>query len=206
MHTIAMLPLLTQLDITSLLFIQNNLRQELLTPFWLFLTHGGSCIFILFLLILVFRKKSAAHAVVMTALLGAGFGAAAKEFLKTLFLRPRPFELFPSVIPLTPAGGFSFPSGHTTISFAVAFVLYHLLPKRFGVPMLFLAGLISFSRLYLGVHYPSDVLGGIFLGYIASLAAEKVMKAVTAFFHRMNERTASCAVSDIKHKTDAQEK
>ena len=59
---------------------------------------------------------------------------------------------------------YSFPSGHTASSFAAAWVLYRRLPKRFGIPALALAGLIGVSRLYLGVHYPTDVLFGAVSG------------------------------------------
>lgn len=52
-------------------------------------------------------------------------------------------------------------SGHTASSFAAAGILYRKLPKRFGIPALLLATIIGFSRLYLGIHYPSDVLCGI---------------------------------------------
>ncbi|WP_259473062.1 phosphatase PAP2 family protein [Clostridium estertheticum] len=62
---------------------------------------------------------------------------------------------------------YSFPSGHTTSSFAVAGVLARYF-KEYALEFLSLAFLISFSRLYLYVHYPTDVLAGIILGFICS--------------------------------------
>ena len=58
--------------------------------------------------------------------------------------------------------------GHTCASFACALVLYRILPKKYGVPAVILASLIAFSRLYVGVHYPTDVLGGKFVGIFSS--------------------------------------
>ena len=63
---------------------------------------------------------------------------------------------------------YSFPSGHTCASFACTLVLYRILPKKYGVPAVLLAALIAFSRLYVGVHYPTDVLGGLAVGIFSS--------------------------------------
>lgn len=84
-----------------------------------------------------------------------------------------PYDCIRGLIPLiTPPTDYSFPSGHTAASFAVGVLLFRKLPKRYGIPALVLAALIGFSRLYLGVHYPSDVLAGALLGTGISYAAE----------------------------------
>ena len=59
--------------------------------------------------------------------------------------------------------GHSFPSGHTASAFAAAFALW-LQNRKLGVPALVLAAFIAFTRLYLYVHFPTDVLGGLVLG------------------------------------------
>ena len=94
-------------------------------------------------------------------LLGAVVGVAG---LKNLFARPRPCWLDTSV-PLLIAvpQDYSFPSGHTLISAIGATVLTKI-DRRFGVIAIPLAVLIAFSRLYLFVHFPSDILGGAVLG------------------------------------------
>ena len=90
--------------------------------------------------------------------------------LKPLCQRPRPYDyqydVFGKVIPLIiqRQHDFSFPSGHTIASFEAAGVIL-LNHKKWGIGALVLASLIAFSRLYLYVHYPTDVLASIALGF-----------------------------------------
>ncbi len=67
--------------------------------------------------------------------------------------------------------GFSFPSFHAATSFAAATVLASFMGRRAGIPACIGAGLIALSRLYLGVEYPTDVLGGIVIGVLLGLAS-----------------------------------
>ena len=96
--------------------------------------------------------------------------------MKPLFARPRPYdyqlEHFGTVVPLLidVQHDFSFPSGHTIASFEAATVLA-LRSKKWGIPALILAGLIAFSRLYLYVHYPTDVLCSVLLGVVIGTIA-----------------------------------
>lgn len=88
--------------------------------------------------------------------------------LKPLIARTRPFDLVEGIELLIAAPtDFSFPSGHTLSSFVAAFILT-MIDKRFGYFAIPLAFLIAFSRLYLYVHFPSDVLGGIVLAAMIS--------------------------------------
>jgi undecaprenyl-diphosphatase len=91
--------------------------------------------------------------------------------LKPVIDRPRPFETLPEVDPLLGGTlGSSLPSGHAATSFAGAVVLGSLF--RRGLPaFILLAVAIAYSRVYLGVHYPADVLAGAALGAGVSLLA-----------------------------------
>ena len=90
--------------------------------------------------------------------------------LKVELERDRPPVAHPDPEPLVrvPAT-FSFPSGHATVSFACATVLALAVP-RLAWPLFALAGLIAFSRVYVGVHYPGDVLVGAILGVAVGAA------------------------------------
>ena len=85
-------------------------------------------------------------------------------FLKNVIARPRPCTLDPTVPLLIPTPGeYSFPSGHTLHGFTAATAIF-LHFKKPGIAALVLAALIAFSRMYLFVHFPTDILAGMILG------------------------------------------
>ena len=98
--------------------------------------------------------------------------------LKPLIARPRPYSYFPEMTLLVaPLADFSFPSGHTFASFASATALY-LNHKRLGIAAYMLAAVIAFTRLYLYVHFPSDVLAGMVLGIFSGWIAYRITTAI----------------------------
>ena len=109
--------------------------------------------------------------------------------LKPLVARIRPYDyqlaFFQKNIPLLIEAqhDFSFPSGHTIASFeaAVALTLHH---KKLGIAAIVLAVLIAFSRLYLYVHYPTDVLAGMVVGVVSALSSFYIVKLVSRKFQR----------------------
>lgn len=87
--------------------------------------------------------------------------------LKNLVARVRPYVAIKGLEPITHLpSDYSFPSGHTGIAFALASVIFFKCPRKIGVPALLLAALIGFTRLYLGVHYPTDVIAGAAVGML----------------------------------------
>jgi undecaprenyl-diphosphatase len=111
--------------------------------------------------------------VLTTAALTAGTVWAADLLtlgLKALAGRARPYEALPAADPLLRADvGHSLPSGHAATAFAGAVFLGYLF-RRFAVPLLVLAALVAFARVYVGVHYPLDVLLGALVGSLVALA------------------------------------
>ena len=84
---------------------------------------------------------------------------------------------------------FSFPSGHTIASFEASVALYKN-NKRLGIPALILAVLISFSRMYLYVHYPTDVIASVILGTAFALLGNWIVHTVAAKLALRNKKTA----------------
>jgi membrane-associated phospholipid phosphatase len=87
------------------------------------------------------------------------------QLIKISVNRPRPFETYPDILKKADGGRPSFPSGHTSAAFATATSLSLNYPTwKVIVPSFVWAGAVGYSRMYLGVHYPSDVLAGAILG------------------------------------------
>lgn len=95
--------------------------------------------------------------------------------LKYSINRPRPFVTYPDIQKATKTFDPSFPSGHTTSAFALATALSLNYPKWYViVPSYSWAITVAYSRMHLGVHYPSDVLVGILIGIGSSFLCYKI--------------------------------
>lgn len=117
-------------------------------------------------LILCIFPKTRKSGILMIAAL-AGTYVISTICLKSLFARVRPCVVNPADLIYPCPGGYSFPSGHSISSFAAAGVLFFR-HEKFGAAALVLAALIAFSRIYLYVHFTSDVLMGACLGLFAA--------------------------------------
>ena len=183
-----MLQFLSELDGGILLWIQEYLRNPVLTPIVKVITtlgNGGAIWILLALLILMLPKTRKAGCMMMAALLGTLL--INNILLKNLVARTRPYEVIEGLTYLVRRPSeYSFPSGHAGSSFAAACVMLRRLPKRYGIPAFVLAILIALSRLYVGVHYPSDVLFGVISGVLISYAAEAVVERI---WKRKKERS-----------------
>lgn len=158
-------------------FIQNQFRTpfgDFVMPLISKLGNGGIIWLVLSGLLCVFPKYRKAGVTMLTAL--ALDVLLCNVMLKPLVGRMRPFTVNTGVELLINAPkDFSFPSGHTAASFAAAFALLFV-KNKLWIPSMILASLIAFSRLYLYVHYPTDVLAGIPLGLIVGVAATVICR------------------------------
>ncbi len=163
--------LLQHYDGQLLLFIQNYLRFEQITPAVKIITHLGDkgILWIaLTILLLIPRKTRRIGLVSLLAL--AGSYCITNLFLKNYVARIRPYEVVNGLTCLIQkADDWSFPSGHASASFASAVAIYKCRPKLLGIACMIMAFLISLSRLYVGIHYPSDVICGAIIGTLLGL-------------------------------------
>ncbi|MDD4237858.1 MAG: phosphatase PAP2 family protein [Desulfotomaculaceae bacterium] len=129
--------------------------------------EGGLIWLIVALLLYLFGPKTRRASFLMLLALFITF-VVGDEVLKHIFQRPRPFLSLEGVnLLVAPPGSFSFPSGHAASAFAASLVVARKLP-RLAWPMLLLAVIMAFSRVYVGVHYPLDILGGALLGALCA--------------------------------------
>lgn len=96
--------------------------------------------------------------------------------LKNIFRRVRPFDRNPSIqLLIAKPHDFSFPSGHTAASFAAVSALYFAGERKLWKLAFIIAALIAFSRLYLYVHYPTDVFGGMIVGILSGYVGYRMI-------------------------------
>lgn len=171
---------ISNIDAYILLFLQETVRSPFLTPVVEAVTMlGDGAIFwiaVSLILLAIPKTRKAGSAGLLALVLSLLVN---NIILKNLVGRIRPFDMIEGLMPLIKRpGDFSFPSGHTGSSFAAAWVLYRRLRGWKGVLALVLAGLIGLSRLYLGVHYPTDVLFGVVSGIGCGYAADLIIKKI----------------------------
>lgn len=167
---------LQALDGNILLFIQEFIRNDLLSAFFVPYTHMadvGQIWIILCAVALLFPKTRKAGALGLVSLLLGHI--VNSEILKVLIQRPRPFaDVAGLVTIIDPPSSTSFPSGHSCASFAAVGALLRVLRKetfwpQWGTVVLtVMAVLMALSRIYVGVHYPTDIIAGSLVGLLCS--------------------------------------
>ena len=165
----------------NILYAIQNLRTEWLDfimKFLSFLGNGGQIWIITGITMLFFKKyRKCGFAILLSLIFCLIFG---NGILKNLIARERPCWMDESIrLIIDSPTDYSFPSGHTLSSFAASLCIfkYH---KKLGIAAIIIASLIAFSRLYLFVHFPTDILGGICLGIVISYASTKIVNKNTA--------------------------
>ena len=173
-----MLDTLLKLDGDILLWIQDNLRAGWLDPIMKFITYlaNGGALWIGICVLLLILKKTRTTGIVCSCSLAVTF-LINNIILKNIIARTRPCEVVEELNRIIGAqSDFSFSPGHSGASFAVAVVMFMEMPKKYGVPALIVATLIAFSRLYVGVHYPFDVIAGVLTNDICCYNSGNIQK------------------------------
>ena len=172
-----MIEWLLHLDGQILHWIQ-ELRTDWLTAFFTTVTHlgDGGALWILAGVALLIPKKTRKVGITMAIALALTF-LTVNLILKPVIARTRPYEVVEGLRMLVnPAHDYSFPSGHSSSSMAAAVAMLGALPHKWkpvGWCAVILAVLICISRLYIGIHYPTDVLCGAAIGLMAACIGVK---------------------------------
>ncbi|MFN7601682.1 MAG: phosphatase PAP2 family protein [Bacteroidota bacterium] len=117
--------------------------------------------------------------------LSIGVAGLVSYLIKKTTSIPRPYEIDARITQWSVGGGYSFPSGHTTDACASAIASIFLYrDPRLGIPMLLWATTVAFSRIYLGVHYPFDILGGILIALTVTFFMRSLFQQKTKIFNR----------------------
>lgn len=172
-----MLSFIQQIDLQILHFIQEFFTSPILDYLFVVLTSLGNSKFIWLAaayLLLLQKKTRNCGMVLFVGIITSQL--LCEEIIKPLIQRDRPFYLYPNLTLLIPAPyGYSFPSGHTMDAFLSSTILY-CYNKKYGAIAFLIAFFMGLSRIYLFVHYPSDVLAGAVFGILVGLLIYKYCK------------------------------
>ncbi len=163
----------------DILFYLQSLHNPILDKIMVNITSLGNlgAIWFIISIVLMIIKRYRRYGVLLFVTL-ALTGCLGSFVIKPLIARSRPCDVFKEVdILIRHPGGFSFPSGHTYLSFAAATVICFM-NKKLGILAFIFAVVMGFSRMYLFVHFPSDVVAGALLGVVVALFNISIYKAL----------------------------
>jgi len=135
---------------------------------------------------------------------GSGYAAAALAYVAAFVIhhawaRPRPYVTHHIAHPWSGATDASFPSDHSSVSFAIAFAVAMFDPIA-GAIFLVIAAIIAVGRLFIGAHYPSDVLAGLVLGGLAALVVVRLLRPLVSRVVSWVERAIDPLVARVYPK------
>ncbi|MBI4651186.1 phosphatase PAP2 family protein [Candidatus Desantisbacteria bacterium] len=171
--------LLNKIDRFFFILINKTWHNAFLDIFFTFITEKKNWILpllVLVIFLIIYIKKS--RIFLLVGLLSVLItDQLTSNFIKDIIMRPRPFNSIPDTRLLVSTGNFSFPSSHAANIAGIALLATLYYPK-FTYIYWISVFLISYSRIYVGVHYPSDVLAGIFIGIICAWVLFKISKLI----------------------------
>lgn len=173
-----------------LLYIQNNIRSEHLDKIMKVVTALGDrgVLWGSVAVLLAASEKHKKTGIKLGAAVGIG-AVITNLATKNAIRRPRPFDVISGLETLIPPPtDWSFPSGHTTSSIAAGTLLLLRMQKKIGIPAFVTGILISLSRVYVGVHYPSDVLAGASAGVASAIISDVLVDRYFSAERKLNKQ------------------
>ena len=164
-----------EIEILSML---QKIRTPLLDIFMSNITKLGNAgiVWILLTIVLLLIPKTRKSGLILAAALIVDL-IFCNGILKPLIARIRPFDVNSAIqLIVAKPHDYSFPSGHTAASFTAVMALYLAGEKKMWKAALVLAVLIALSRLYLYVHYPTDIIGGVVFGSLSGYLGYKIVE------------------------------
>lgn len=179
-----MLNFLKSLDIKLFYLVNHNTKNNFFDFLMPFITSVENfyIVFLILWLLMVFSSNYRYRVAGWTIIIGVTFSdILSSKILKYIFLRQRPYMVLENVYKLVSSGGPSFPSSHAVNSFTVATLIMLFFNKPLYTVIAYVVAFLSiFSRVYVGVHYPSDVIFGavlgVILGYLIFRIVNKLFK------------------------------
>ncbi len=186
-------------DLRIFEWVQTFNSNAILTPILKIITtlgEGGIIFIVMALILMVTKKYRKAGFAMLIALVVMVI--CNNVVLKEMFARPRPFNLtydwwnevykYPEIV--SRPSSWSFPSGHTSSAFAAAVaVLWY--DRKIGIPTFVFAAIMGFSRIYVEVHYPTDVIAGAIVGIIYAFIGILIVKLIYPTFEKLLDKVTA---------------
>jgi len=187
---------------TDLFLWINHLYWPPLAQLTALLERPGALLFgfLVVIILAYFDRHDLALCVLIAVVISSAYSLVAKDLIAV----PRPFNVLAGINVAYFPGGSSFPSGHAAGAFA-AFSAWCFRERRHYIPLLGFASLIGISRVYIGVHYPMDVLAGAVIGLIIGYAVAQLdlsiwIKMLADFYQGMRSRLGISRVKALSEK------
>jgi undecaprenyl-diphosphatase len=142
-----------------------------------FAAYSGYALLAVLVLVFIFKSGKLSRFMVLVALISAGISRGIiTTIIRFFYHHPRPFDVL-SVKQLISENDYSFPSGHAAFYFALSMGVY-LYNKKLGIVFFVVSVLMGVARIFVGVHWPADILGGVLVGMVSAIAVNLIFRRI----------------------------